>query len=112
MGDIIDDGSLACLNIKTATAGSFECPQVKAEFYVDKTFWVHDFVDNVTTPKGDGRMVYMCSFKEKYEDEKIECFKIITTSKAVKEILKAVKEMGKLPRKVTLKRRGMSYTLE
>jgi hypothetical protein len=108
---IEDDGSLACLNIDVAAeTRQFNCAIVAQQKIVNTTFYVLDIIDKVKTKHGDDRM--LVKIKTKLEQPDSEALKFFTNSNEIKLVLEKVKNMDKLPRKVTLRGIGNKYFLE
>lgn len=106
-----DDGSLAFLGIaKDPDNVQFHCEAVKQSKLVNTTFWVRDVIESVKTKHGDGRMLVLIS--KTPDAQESECSKFFTNSRDIKFILSKVKELGKFPRKVTMRAEGNNYYLE
>ena len=100
--EIFDDGTLACLNIPPDRENKrFNCKEERQENLENSTFWIFDFFPDVPTKNGP-RHLYMAK-REKDADDK-DAFKVFTGSTACKYILEKLAEMGKFPRRVTLRR--------
>lgn len=107
----IDDGSLVCLGIDvTAETRQFNCAIVAQQKIVNTTFYVMDIIDKVKTKHGDDRM--LVKIKTNLEQPDSDALKFFTNSQDIKIVLEKVKEMGKLPRRVTLRGVGNKYFLE
>lgn len=77
---------------------------------VNTTFYIIDFISNIKTKYGDGRM--LIKIKQNLEQSDIDSKKFFTNSNEIKLILEKVKEMNKFPRKVTMRSLGNKYFLE
>lgn len=111
MENINDDGGLACLGIDiTAETRFFNCGTITQQKLTNTDFYVIDIVDSVKTKHGDDRM--LVKIKRKLEDAECDALKFFTNSQDIKLILTKVKEMGKLPRRVTMRAMGNKYFLE
>lgn len=111
MEELNDDGGLAFLGIgKDPSNVQFHCEMTKQSKLVNTSFWVRDILEDVKTKHGVGRMLVLIS----PERDSIEsrCQKFFTNSRDIKYILNKVKEMGKFPRKVTMRSEGNNYFLE
>ena len=111
-----DDGTLACLNIpRDESNTSYNCEKVSQSTLVNMSFWVFGFVENVPTrfskAKGkDGQMLVHIRMNK--DDKESEGKKFFTGSPDILYVCKKLKEMGKLPRKVTMKGYGNKYWFE
>ena len=106
-----DDGSLAFLKIKRKeTNKQFNCEKVSQQKLVNTQFWIVDFVGHVKTPWGEDQ--YIVKIKNNPDDPDSEARKFFTGSQEIKDVLEAIKEMDKFPRRVTLRAYGNRYFLE
>ena len=106
-----DDGSLACLGIDvTAETRFFNCATITQQKLTNTEFYVMDIIDNVSTKHGSDRM--LVKIKRKLEDSEVDAMKFFTNSQEIKLVLQKVKDMNKLPRKVTMRAMGNKYFLE
>ena len=106
-----DDGSLAFLKINvTDETRYFNCETITMQRLLNKRVLVMDIVDGVSTKHGDSRMVV--KIKKNENDLESDALKFFTNSMEMKLILNKVKEMGKLPRWVTVRAIGNRYFLE
>ena len=102
-----DDGTLACLHIPADESNKrFACKAECQENLIGKTFWLLDFFPEVQTRFGS-RYLYKAAYDKDAPDS--ECFKVFTGSTDCGYILEKLKEMGKFPRKVTLKKEGKNH---
>jgi len=109
--NIEDDGGLACLGIDiTSETRHFNCSVITQQKLTNTSFYVLDFIENVKTKHGDDRM--LVKIKKNLEDGETDSLKFFTNSQDIKLILLKVKEMNKLPRKVTMRALGNKYFLE
>jgi len=76
----------------------FDVPTVNASFLINRTIIVKDFIENVTTKNGDGRMCVLVN--ENGTDRKF-----LTNNPRLKEILLKIREMNALPFEATLRSR-------
>ncbi len=79
----------------------FEVPTVNAQFLVGRTIIVKDFIENVKTKNGEGRMCVLVN--ENGSDKKF-----LTNNPRMKDILLQIKEMDKLPFEATLRSRQIN----
>lgn len=100
--DIKDDGTLECLHLP-ADAGRkrFSCPPEQQRNLVGKTFWVLDYFADVRSRYSDDR--YLFKLKFDLEDSESDARKVWTGSADIKYVLDKLRELGKFPRRVTLK---------
>lgn len=105
----IDDGSLACLGIDvTAETRFFNCATITQQKLTNTEFFVIDVIEDVKTKHGDDRM--LVKIKRKLEDTEMDSMKFFTNSQEIKLVLRKVKELEKLPRKVTMRAMGNKYS--
>lgn len=106
-----DDGSLSCLNLP-ADAGRkrFSCPDAKLADLVGKTFWLIDYFSGVKSRFAEDRYIFKLKFN--LEDSESQARKVCTSSPDIEYILEKLAEMGKFPRKVTLKKEGKNHLLD
>ena len=69
-----------------------------------------DFIDNVKTKHGEDRMIV--KIKNKVEQSDVDAKKFFTNSNDIKLILTKIKQLNKLPRKVTMRALGNKYFFE
>ena len=101
--NIIDDGSLSCLQIERNPLNTnFHCQQIKQSLLTDKSFWIIDYVDNIKTRHGQDRVVVMIGKTAQAKES--ECRKFFSNSCDIKYILGKLRELNKFPRKVTLRK--------
>jgi hypothetical protein len=106
-----DDGTLAFLDIDISNETRyFNCDVITQQKIINTSFYIIDFIEDVKTKHGVGRMVV--KIKMNLEDNDSESKKFFTNSNDIKLVLTKVKEMGKLPRKVKMCVRGNNYFLE
>lgn len=111
MEETKDDGSLAFLKILAdATNKHFNCPETNQQKLINLSFWVMDYLDDVKTKFGNNR--FLVKIKFKLEDSESEARKFFTNSQEIKYVLGKIKEMGKFPRKVTMRASGTRYYFE
>lgn len=79
----------------------FEVPMIQASFLVGRKMVVKDFVENVETRNGAGRM---CILVEENGSEK----KFLTNNQKLKDVMMQVREMGELPFQAKLMSRSLS----
>ena len=61
-----DDGSLAFLAIEPdANNKHFNCPEITQQKLINLSFWVIDFLDDVKTKFGTGRVLVIINLKKK-----------------------------------------------
>lgn len=89
---------------------SFNCSETSQQKLINTTFWVVDIIEDVTTKYGAERMIVKIKYNK--EDKESDAKKFFTNSRDIKYILGRVKEMGKFPRKVTMRTNGNRYYLE
>lgn len=111
MSEIEDDGSLDFLKIPAdATSKHFNCPETTQQKLTNLTFWVVDFIEGVRTKFGENRV--LVKIKINREDRDSESKKFFTNSTEIKYVLQKIREMDKLPRKVTMRASGTRYYFE
>lgn len=102
-----DDGTLACLGItKNERDKKFTCKEEQQSNLVNKTFWVLDYFAGVNTKYGER---YIFKIKFDLEDEEGAARKVWTGSSDIQFILDKIGELGKFPRKVTLRKDGRNH---
>lgn len=98
----IDDGSLSFLNIPPdSNKKYFHCDEITQQKLLGKSFWVIDFAENIPTRYGQER--YLVKIKFNCDDPDNDARKFFTNSTEIKYILDKIKELNKLPRKVTMR---------
>lgn len=111
-----DDGSLAFLNIpRDENNRSFNCDETTQSKIVNTTFWVTDFIEEVPTRFSKAKGVKgqtLVKIKPRRDSPETDAKKFFTGSADILYVLKKVKEMDKLPRRVTLRGNGNRYWLE
>lgn len=98
-----DDGSLAFLNIAPDPDNKFfNCDVIKQQQLANRTFWVTGYIPNVQTKfsKENGQTVVHIMFDPNNRETERKFF---TGSKEILYILKKIDEMGKFPRRVTMR---------
>lgn len=111
MSEIEDDGSLEFLKIPAdATNKHFNCPETTQQKLTNLTFLVVDFLEGVKTKFGENRV--LVKIKMNQEDKDSESKKFFTNSTEIKYVLQKIREMNKLPRKVTMRASGTRYYFE
>lgn len=111
MSEIEDDGSLEFLKIPAdATNKHFNCPETTQQKLTNLTFWVVDFLEGVKTKFGENRVLVKIKMNQKDKDS--ESKKFFTNSTEIKYVLQKIREMNKLPRKVTMRASGTRYYFE
>ena len=110
MEERIDDGSLDFLQIpRDENCRSFNCDETTQSKLVNTTFWVFDFIEDVQTKfskqKGT-RGQTLVKIKPHKDSPESDAKKFFTGSSDILYILKKIKELGKFPRKVTLRGNG------
>ena len=112
----IDDGSLAFLNIpRDENCRSFNCEETSQSKLVNTMFWVIDFIEEVPTrfSKNKGtKGQTLVKIKKSLDDTESDARKFFTGSQEILYVLKKIKEMGKFPRRVTLRSNGNRYYFE
>lgn len=99
-----DDGTLACLRLPVDAANKrFYCREERQENLIGKTFWLQGYFPDVQTRFGT-RHIYKATFER--DDPDSEAFKVFTGAVSCKYVLEKLEEMGKYPRKVTLRKEG------
>ena len=113
---IVDDGSLAFLNIpRNANSRSFNCAETTQSKLVNTTFWIIDYITDVPTKysrqKGTNGQTLVL-IKNELNTPDSEAKKFFTGSEDILYTLSKIREMNKFPRKVTLRVNGNKYYLE
>lgn len=99
-----DDGTLACLGLtRNERDKRYTCPEEQQTNLINKTFWLQDFFPDVQTRFGT-RHLYKATYEKDDPDGK--AFKVFTGAAACKYVLEKLAELGKFPRRVTLKKEG------
>lgn len=116
MEERIDDGSLDFLQIpRDENCRSFNCDETTQSKLVNTTFWVFDFIEDVQTKfskqKGT-RGQTLVKIKPHKDSPESDAKKFFTGSSDILYILKKIKELGKFPRKVTLRGNGNRFYFE
>ena len=99
-----DDGSLAFLSIAPDPDNKFfNCDTVRQTALINRTFWVTGYVDGVATKfkKEGGQTIVHIKFD--LSDPESASKKFFTGSKEIQYILGKINEMGKFPRRVTMR---------
>lgn len=111
-----DDGSLGFLNIpRDENNRSFNCEETTQSKLVNTSFWVTDFIEDVPTrfSRSKGRQGQtLVKIKPQRDSLESEAKKFFTGSADILYVLQKIKEMGKFPRKVTLRGNGNRYYFE
>ena len=111
-----DDGSLAFLNIpRDENSRSFNCAEITQSKIVNTTFWITDFIENVPTRYSKAKCTAgqtLVKIKPQKDSPESEARKFFTGSTEILYVLKKIREMGKFPRRVTLRGSGNRYYLE
>lgn len=111
-----DDGSLGFLNIpRDENNRSFNCEETTQSKLVNTSFWVTDFIEDVPTrfSRSKGRQGQtLVKIKPQRDSLEREAKKFFTGSADILYVLQKIKEMGKFPRKVTLRGNGNRYYFE
>lgn len=111
MNNLEDDGSLACLNIpEDKSSKHFNCPETTQQKLINLSFWIIDYLDDVKTKFGANR--YLVKIKFNLDDKDSDARKFFTNSQEIKYVLGKIKEMGKFPRRATMRASGTRYYLE
>lgn len=106
-----DDGSLAFLRIPPDSSNRhYNCDEVTQQKLINKSFYVIDFMDGVTTKFGEGRFLVKIKFSLTDDDDAAR--KFFTNSQEIKYILLAIRERNAFPRRVTMKASGTRYWIE
>lgn len=116
MSTMEDDGSLGFLNIpRDENNRSFNCEETTQSKLVNTSFWVTDFIEDVPTrfSRSKGRQGQtLVKIKPQRDSLESEAKKFFTGSADILYVLQKIKEMGKFPRKVTLRGNGNRYYFE
>ena len=116
MEERIDDGSLDFLQIpRDENCRSFNCDETTQSKLVNTTFWVFDFIEDVQTKfsKQKGTIGQtLVKIKPHKDSPESDAKKFFTGSSDILYILKKIKELGKFPRKVTLRGNGNRFYFE
>ncbi len=109
-----DDGSLAFLNIQLEGKNKqFNCKQTNQTELANTSFWILDYIPNIEVKNRDKEETkkYLIKIKKDINDPETEALKFFTGSESVKMIVDKIAEMDAFPRKVTLKKAGLGFTL-
>ena len=107
-----DDGGLQCLNIPpNPNRNYFNCRETTQGRLQNSTFYVIDFQEVKKTKFGVNQK-YVVKIKDRLNDPESAAQKFFTGSKDIIYILDKLREMDKLPRRVTLRGSGMNYWFE
>ncbi len=107
MDSIQDDGTLAFLGItRNERDKRFTCKEEQQSNLVNKTFWVMVYFPNVTSKYGER---YIFKIKYNLEDEESAARKVWTGSTDIQFVLDKIGELGKFPRRVTLRKDGKNH---
>lgn len=111
-----DDGSLAFLKLPRDENDKLLLGDVTSQQkLVNTTFWIQDFIEGVSTKysrmngNNNGQTIVQISSTR---DGKEGVKKFFTGSYSIISKLKQVKELGKFPRRVTLRSNGRSFYIE
>lgn len=111
-----DDGSLAFLRIpRDESSRSFNCDETTQSKFVNTTFWVVDFIEEVPTrfSKSKGtKGQTLVKIKMSKDDLESNAKKFFTGSSDILYVLKKIKELKAFPRRVTLRSNGNRYYFE
>lgn len=112
-----DDGSLAFLKIpRDVHNRSFNCDVITQSKLVNTEFWVTDFIEEVETrfskSKGTNGQTLVKIQQKDPNGPDSEAKKFFTGSAEILHVLKAIREMNKFPRRVTLRGNGNRYWFE
>nr|DAG93217.1 MAG TPA: hypothetical protein [Herelleviridae sp.] len=111
-----DDGSLDFLQIpRDENSRSFNCPETTQSKIVNTTFWVTDFIEEVPTRFSKAKGIKgqtLVKIKSDKDSPESDAKKFFTGSADILYVLKKIKEMGKFPRRVTLRSNGNRYYFE
>lgn len=112
----VDDGSLSFLNIpRDKNSRSLKGDEVKQSKIVNKTFWVHDFLEDIPTrfskSKGTKGQTLVQIRPEKDSPES-DSQKFFTGSADIIYVLKKIREMNAFPRRVTMRNDGNRFYFE
>lgn len=111
-----DDGSLDFLQIpRDENSRSFNCPETTQSKIVNTTFWVTDFIEEVPTRFSKAKGIKgqtLVKIKPDKDSPESDAKKFFTGSADILYVLKKIKEMGKFPRRVTLRSNGNRYYFE
>lgn len=106
-----DDGTLAFLNIPNdPNSKQFNCPETTQQKLVNTSFYVIDFLEDMKTKFGDGRV--LVKIKTNLSDSDSDAKKFFTNSESIKYILNEIRKRNAFPRKVTLRAFGNRYYFE
>lgn len=112
----IDDGSLEFLKIpRDENNRSFNCDETTQSKLVNTTFWVVDFIEDVPTKFSKQKGVKgqtLVKIKPAKDSPESEAKKFFTGSADILYVLQKIKEMGKFPRRVTLRGNGNRFYFE
>lgn len=116
MNEIEDDGSLGFLKIpRDENSRSFNCDETTQSKLVNTSFWVVDFIEEVPTRFSKAKGVKgqtLVKIKPEKDSPESLAKKFFTGSTDILYILQKIKELGKFPRKVTLRGNGNRYYFE
>ena len=109
-----DDGSLACLNLPQDPDNKFfNCRETNQSRLQNTTFYVIDFHQAKTKYSEDTKKPkYVVKIKEQLEMPESQAQKFFTGSKEIIYVLDKLRELNKLPRRVTLRGNGLKYWFE
>ncbi|MEG1539895.1 MAG: hypothetical protein RR061_09270 [Muribaculaceae bacterium] len=106
-----DDGTLEFLKIPIDTENRYyNCPEITQQKLTNLSFWIIDFLTDVETKYGKGR--FLVKIKMNKDDKDSEAKKFFTNSQEIKYVVEKIKELKKLPRKVTMRASGNRYYVE
>lgn len=112
----MDDGSLGFLRIpRDENCRSFNCEETTQSKFVNTSFWVVDFIEEVPTrfSKSKGtKGQTLVKIKPDRNSPDSESRKFFTGSADILYILKKIREMDKFPRRVTLRGSGNRFYFE
>ena len=112
----IDDGSLEFLKIpRDENNRSFNCDETTQSKLVNTMFWVVDFIEDVPTKFSKQKGVKgqtLVKIKPVKDSPEIDAKKFFTGSADILYVLQKIKELGKFPRRVTLRGNGNRFYFE
>jgi len=111
-----DDGTLDFLQIpRDENSRSFNCDETTQSKLVNTSFWVVDFIKEVPTRFSKQKGIKgqtLVKIKPERDSPESAAKKFFTGSQDILYILEKIKEMGKFPRKVTLRSNGNRFFFE
>lgn len=113
MNNIVDDGSLAFLNIpRDENNKHLKGADTSQQKLTNLTFKVTDFIKDINTKYGEKRYLVQIEFDDHVPPghEKIE--KFFTNSRDIKYIIDEIEKRKAFPRRVTMHASGTRYYFE